>query len=244
MESVDELAKMEERLGFRSAWNIVPHKYPVDRGLLEDLKHRGHEIGVHGYNHDGRLFESRRLFSRRAELINQAIESFGSTGFRAPMVHRNLQWLQALDIDYDASCFDVDPFQAMAGGVGGVWPFFAGKFVELPYTLPQDHTLFVSLGETTPRIWIEKLAYLRKLAGMAMLITHPDYLDTPERLEIYRIFLEHLAEQTDCWKALPREAASWWRLRDNLEVHGSERPPQLIGPSSQRARLFSLSDFL
>jgi peptidoglycan/xylan/chitin deacetylase (PgdA/CDA1 family) len=244
MELVNDLAKIEERLGFRSAWNIVPYKYPVDRGLLEELQQRGHEIGVHGYNHDGRLFESRRTFSRRVKPINRAIESFGSTGFRAPMVHRNLQWLQDLEIDYDASCFDIDPFQAMAGGVGGVWPFFAGKFVELPYTMPQDHTLLISLGETTPKVWIEKLAYLRRLAGMAMLITHPDYLDSPERLDIYRAFLEHLAEQTDCWNALPCEVASWWRLRDNLEVNIGERAPQLIGPSSQRARLFSLSDLL
>jgi hypothetical protein len=158
------------------------------------------------------------------------------------MVHRNLEWLQALDIDYDASCFDVDPFQAMPGGVGGVWPFFAGKFVELPYTLPQDHTLLVSLGETTPRIWIEKLAYLRRLAGMALLLTHPDYLDTIQRLDVYRMFLEHLAEQADCWNTLPHEVASWWRQRDNLEIVASGGSSKLIGPMAQRARICSLSD--
>ncbi len=178
----DKLADVEEQFGFRSAWNIVPHDYKVDLGLIADLKGRGHEIGVHGYNHDGRLFESHRTFKRRTKPINQAIANFGSKGFRAPMVHRNLEWIGTLNIDYDASCFDVDPFQAMPGGVGGPWPFFAGKFVELPYTLPQDHTLLISLGETTPRIWIEKLGYLRSLAGMAMLITHPDYLDTPRAL--------------------------------------------------------------
>ncbi len=219
---VDKLAALEEQYGLRSAWNIIPYKYKVDPGVLADLKQRGHEIGVHGYNHDGRLFESQRTFRRRTGPINRAIEQFGSTGFRAPMVHRNLNWLQALDIDYDASCFDVDPFQAMAGGVGGVWPFFAGKFVELPYTLPQDHTLLVSLGETSPRIWIDKLAYLRQLAGMAMLITHPDYLDTPQRLDVYRAFLEHLVEQTDCWMALPHEVATWWRQRDSLEIVGGQ----------------------
>jgi hypothetical protein len=156
------------------------------------------------------------------------------------MVHRNLEWQQALDVDYDASCFDCDPFQAMPGGVGGVWPFFAGKFVELPYTLPQDHTLFISLGEETPRIWIEKLAFLRRLAGLAMLVTHPDYLDTPQRLEIYQEFLEHLVEQSECWNALPDQIASWWRQRDEVSIAGSTQSPRLTGPAADRARLFSL----
>ena len=239
---VDKLAALEEEFGLRSAWNFIPHKYNADRELLADLKARGHEIGVHGYNHDGRLFESRKTFDRRTGPINKAISEYGSTGFRAPMVHRNLNWLQALDVDYDASCFDIDPFQAMPGGVGGVWPFFAGKFVELPYTLPQDHTLLVSLGETSARIWIEKFNYLRRLAGMAMLVTHPDYLDSPSRLDVYREFLEYLSEAERCWKALPREISTWWRQRDNMEIVNQDGSNRLVGPMVERARICSLAD--
>ena len=105
------------------------------------------------------------------------------------MVHRNLDWFQTLAAEYDASCFDIDPFQAMAGGVGGVWPFLVGKFVELPYTLPQDHTLFIALGDTTNSIWIRKLEYLRPLAGMALMLTHPDYLMDEHCVDAYRQFL-------------------------------------------------------
>lgn len=250
---IDSLAKIEEEHGLRSAWNIIPHKYKVDLGLLRDLQQRGHEIGVHGYNHDGRLFESKRLFDSRVTPINAALQRYAATGFRAPMVHRNLAWLQSLQVDYDASTFDVDPYQAMPGGVGGVWPFMAGKFVELPYTLPQDHTLLISLGETTPAIWIRKFECLRSLAGMAMLVTHPDYLDTPGRLRPYRDFLGYLAEQSDCWTTLPREIAAWWRIRDSLTVRANE-PPDIRVPSSirspgdgitgdqsERARLVSLA---
>lgn len=236
---VTKLADLEEGLGFRSAWNFIPHKYDIDSGLLNDLKARGHEIGVHGYNHDGRLFLSRRMFDRRAEAINDAIQQFGSTGFRAPMVHRNLNWLQALQVDYDASCFDADPFQAMPGGVGSVWPFVAGKFIELPYTLPQDHTLLVALGETSPRIWMDKLERLKQLAGMAMLITHPDYLDSPQRLGVYRQFLEYLAGQTDTWNALPGSIATWWRRRDASSISPDG---QLAGPIADRGRSVALSE--
>ncbi|WP_417747898.1 hypothetical protein [Rosistilla oblonga] len=237
---VSALASLEEEYGFRSAWNFVPYKYKIDAGLLDDLSSRGHEIGVHGYNHDGRLFESRRTFDWRKDRINEAIGNFKSTGFRAPMVHRNLDWLQGLDVDYDASCFDVDPFQAMPGGIGSPWPFIAGKFVELPYTLPQDHTLLVALGETTPQVWIDKLQYLRQIAGMAMLITHPDYLDTSRRLNIYRQFLEHLREQTDLWHALPRDVATWWRQRDQSTISAVD--DSIEGPAAARGRVVAIDE--
>jgi len=216
MRNVMRIADLEEELGFRSSWNIVPYKYPIDRGLVRELTSRGFEIGVHGYNHDGKLFTSRRVFDARVPAINAALDSFGAIGFRAPMVHRNLEWLQSLDVEYDASYFDADPYQAMPGGVGSVWPFIAGRFVELPYTLPQDHTLFVALKERDGRIWRQKLAYLRALCGMALVITHPDYLDSLERIEVYRRFLIDAREMEDRWHALPRDVATWWRELDVL----------------------------
>lgn len=234
------LAKLEEEYGFRSAWNFVPYKYKIDDGLLDDLSARGHEIGVHGYNHDGRLFESRRTFEWRKLRINKAIDDFQSTGFRAPMVHRNLSWLQGLNVDYDASCFDVDPYQAMPGGIGSPWPFIAGKFVELPYTLPQDHTLLIALGETTPQVWIDKLEYLRSIAGMALLITHPDYLDTSSRLDVYRQFLQYLRQQTDLWHALPRDVAAWWRRRDQSTI--ACNGDGIDGPAAERGRVVAIDN--
>lgn len=241
---VDRLAAVEESRGFRSAWNFIPYKYALDGGLLADLKQRGHEVGVHGYNHDGRLFESRRIFDRRVEPINRALANLASVGFRAPMVHRNLQWLQALDIDYDASCFDVDPYQAMPGGIGGVWPLMVGKFVELPYTLPQDHTLFVTLKQQTSKIWFEKLAHLRSIAGMALMLTHPDYTNSPARRDIYAAYLDRVAEQPQCWHALPHQVAGWWRQRDALQYSQSSDPLLSHEPSPHQARVVSLSDLL
>ncbi len=127
------------------------------------------------------------------------------------MAHRNLRWMQQLNIEYDSSCFDIDPFQAMPGGIGSLWPIVAGRFVELPYTLPQDHTLLVSLGETSDRIWRDKLAFIRRHGGMALMLTHPDYLDSPQGREIYRGFLSHVREIGEFWHVLPREMARWWK---------------------------------
>ena len=185
--------------------------YAVDQGLLDDLRSRGFEIGIHGFNRDGALFWSESYFHKRAQAINVAIQRYGAAGFRAPMAHRNLRWMQALDIEFDSSCFDVDPFQAMPGGVGGMWPFIAGRFVELPYTMPQDHTLLLTLGEKSDRIWREKLEFIKQWSGMALMLTHPDYLDTQQRKDIYREFLLHFRCGEDFWHTLPRDVARWWR---------------------------------
>ncbi len=210
---IDRLAQLEEKAGVRSAWFIIPHKYRIDDGLIRDLRSRGHEVAIHGYNHDGRLFTSRSLFHTRALRINTAVQRFPARGFRTPMVHRQLDWMQELDVEYDASCFDIDPFQAMPGGVGGVWPFRYGKFVELPYTLPQDHTL-LRLGAFSPEIWLQKYELIRRLRGMAMLITHPDYLETSDQLDVYRSFLTEVGGDQGAWYCLPEEVLSWWRQRE------------------------------
>ena len=213
LRNVLRLAQVEEELGFRSSWNIIPYKYDIDLGLIKELESRSFEIGIHGYNHDGRLYASKRIFDRRVAAINEALRKYGAVGFRSPMVHRNLDWLQALDIEYDESCFDVDPFQAMPGGVGSVWPFVAGKYVELPYTLPQDHTLFIALREQDCRIWERKLEFIVQNHGMALMLTHPDYLTSGRNLALYRDFLMRVREGGGFWHALPKDVAAWWRLR-------------------------------
>ncbi|MEM7783711.1 MAG: hypothetical protein AAF623_10185, partial [Planctomycetota bacterium] len=237
---VDKIAKIEESLGFRSCWNFVPHKYKIEPELIEDLKNRGHEVGVHGYNHDGKLFLSRSIFDARSAAIQQAIDRFSANGFRSPMVHRNLEWISELDIHYDASCFDIDPFQAMPGGVGSIWPFVKGDLVELPYTMPQDHTLFVALKEKGIGSWKKKFEFLRKWRAMSLVITHPDYLDSVDRQANYCEYLQFLAQQKDCWHALPKDITNWWNRRhDTLLVDG-----KAVGPAANEANVIKLSLFV
>jgi hypothetical protein len=107
-----------------------------------------------------------------------------------------------------------------------IWPFFCGRFVELPYTLAQDHTLLVVLGERTPRLWIEKVEFLAARGGMALVNAHPDYLRDRRSLAIYEEFLQDLRRRVragTCWHALPREVARWWRERHELIRRASAR---------------------
>jgi len=204
---IPEVMMLEKRYGFKSSWNIVPHKYRVHENVMSHIRAEGHEVGVHGYNHDGRLFFSKREFDRRAPYINEALERYGAVGFRAPMMHRQLEWLQQLNIEYDASCFDSDAYQPFPGGCGSIWPFMAGKFIELSYTMLQDHALFYLLRQTSADLWIQKADWLRERYGMILPITHPDYLREGDNLKVYEELLAHLSEFKDSWRALPREVA-------------------------------------
>lgn len=210
---VMNVADLEESLGFRSSFNFVPERYDVEVELLEELHSRGFEIGIHGLKHDGKLFSSIREFERRAVKINQYLKEYNAVGFRSPLTHRHPEWMQALDVEYDLSFFDTDPFEPVSGGTMSIWPFFLGHFVELPYTLVQDYTLTAVLGETSPRVWLDKVDFIERHHGMALLNSHPDYLRDSESFRIYSMFLSAMNKRGNYWHALPRDTARWWRSR-------------------------------
>ncbi len=213
LEFVRNVADLEESLGFRSSFNFVPEDYPIDTDLINKLRQRGFEVGLHGLKHDGRLFNSRTGFEWSAVKINNYLSRIEAAGFRSPLTLRDPEWMQSLEVEYDLSFFDTDPFEPIPGGTMSIWPFFIGHFVELPYTLVQDYTLTDILKEDTPRVWLEKVEYIRDQQGMALINSHPDYLRAPFRMDIYSRFLSAMQEEQGCWRALPRDVARWWRAR-------------------------------
>jgi hypothetical protein len=51
---LDSFVPLEEAVGARSINFVVPCAWPVDHGRLAEIHARGHEIGVHGYDHANR----------------------------------------------------------------------------------------------------------------------------------------------------------------------------------------------
>lgn len=212
---IPKVIELEKKHGFVSSWNIVPHLYPIKNHILELIKNAGHEIGIHGYNHDGKLYFSKKIFTKRSLYINEAIKKYNAIGFRNPAVHRNLLWQQDLDIAYDSSCFDVDPFQPMPGGTSSIWPFKVGKFIELPYTLPQDHVIWIQLQKQNNEIWEKKSDWLYKNNGMILIITHPDYIMLNDNYKKYEELLIYFKTLQNVWHTLPKDMATFWANRKN-----------------------------
>jgi len=212
-ENIWRVREIEEELGFRSSWNFVPERYELDEGLIQDLKNSGFEVGIHGLKHDGKLFKNKKVFLKRASKINYYIEKYNCLGFASPSTWRNYEYMQNLNMKYDLSFFDSDIFEGQAGGCLSFHPFFLCKFIELPYTMPQDHTLFFLIGEKDDKIWENKMKIIKQFQGMVLMNTHSDYLIKKNLLNIYKEFLMKIKNEHDYWHALPKDAAEWWRCR-------------------------------
>jgi peptidoglycan/xylan/chitin deacetylase (PgdA/CDA1 family) len=214
-----ELADLEEERGLRSSFNVVAEMYPVDHGILRELRERGFEIGVHGLQHDRSLFSSRAEFDRQLPGLAEAARSFEATGFRSPSTHRVHDWLGDLPVSYDCSVPHSDPYEPSPGGCCSLWPFFKGSVVELPYTLPQDHTLFTVLRRRSIDVWLQAVDAIVERHGMVQCLSHPDrgYLADPDKRAFYTSFLDAVAERDRLWKPLPRDLERWWRERDGDE---------------------------
>jgi len=130
VERVTRVAELEKKLGFRSSFNFIAEEYPTPHDQIKYLKEEGFEVGLHGLNHNGNLFESRKKFLRQALRINQYLKDWGVTGFRTPIMYHNLEWIHDLNIEYDSSTFDTDPFEPQPDGVGTIFPFW----VPAPHT--------------------------------------------------------------------------------------------------------------
>ena len=248
---IERLMALERRLGFRSSFNLVPGEdYEVSDQLIRTIDQSGFEVGVHGLEHDGKLYSSKARFGLKAARINSYLERWGTQGFRSPLMQHRLGWLHRLNAEYDCSTFDTDPFEPEPDGVRTIFPFWVPGpngtgFVELPYTLVQDFTLFVILREKTIDIWKEKLDWIAQRGGMAMLITHPDYMcfdgNRIERDEapaaLYEEFLTYVHEKYGdrCWTALPRDVNRFYRNNVPVSTRNTRARICMIGHANYAA---------
>jgi hypothetical protein len=218
-----KLADVEEQRGFRSSFNIVASWYPIDEGILRELRSRGFELGVHGVYHDRSMFSSRESFLSQLPRVREFAEQIGAVGFRSPAVHRVNEWLGELPVDYDCTLPHSDPYEPQPGGCCSVWPFFLGDVVELPWTLTQDHTLFTLLRQTSIEAWRDQVERIEAMNGLVQCLTHPDpgYLGDGDKRARYGELLDFLGERPGLWRALPREVAGWWKLRSGAAEHAT-----------------------
>jgi peptidoglycan/xylan/chitin deacetylase (PgdA/CDA1 family) len=218
----EPLMDLDDAYGMKASFQIVPGgKYHVPSQLLESIRDRGFEVGIQDLNHDGRLYDNRSEFLRRAEIINRHAREYGALGFRAAVLYRRPEWFPALNFSYDMSIPNVAHLDPQQGGCCTVLPYFIGNMLELPVTTIQDYMLFHILGERSIDLWKTQIEMILKKNGMASFIIHPDYINEAGAQAAYKELLAHLqlvSTQKQVWRALPREVNAWWRERSQMRI--------------------------
>ena len=92
--------------------------------------------------------------------------------------------------------------------------------MELPYTLPQDWTVFVLMRNKGVELWKKKLDWIAEHGGMAFMITPPDYMNFDAKgskfneypAEYYEEFLNYVKSKYEgqYWHVLPKDIARFW----------------------------------
>jgi hypothetical protein len=239
MDFCDEVMNVDDAYGTKASFEVVPEtRYEVSRAQVDRMWKRGFEVTIQDLNHDGRLFDNEKEFLKRAQTINRYAAQYGAKGFRAAVLYRKPEWLDALEFSYDMSIPTVAHLDPQRGGCCTVMPYFIGNKVELPVTTTQDYTLFHLLGERSIDLWKSQIDLILRKNGLLSFIIHPDYVIDRAVMELYKTLLGYLqrvrAEQ-DIWCALPSEVDAWWRARSKMNVEQVRGAWRVTGEASESA---------
>ena len=235
------LIDLDEAHGIRASFQVIPEKrYEVTDEYVALIRNRGFEFNIHDLNHDGQLYQERQLFLQRSKKINSYVKKFATSGFRAGVMYRNLDWYDAYEMSYDMSMPNVAHLEPQRGGCCTVFPYFVGKILEIPLTTCQDYSLFQILNDYSIDLWKQQLALLRKRYGLMSFIAHPDYLIDANARRVYESLLQYLqqmVEREKIWMALPGEVDQWWRARHQMRLVQTNGQWVVEGPQSDKAKV-------
>jgi hypothetical protein len=236
-----QLLDIDDSFRIKASYQVVPEgRYPVTPEFLNRLRDRGSEVCVQDLNHDGRLFDDRDEFLRRAALINRYGREFGARGFRSAVLYRKPEWFADLEYSFDMSIPNVAHLDPQRGGCCTVMPYFIGDMLELPLTTIQDYTLFHVLNERSIDLWKTQIELILAKNGLVSFIVHPDYIIESEAQTVYKDLLAMLSElrkREDLWFTLPSDIDSWWRARSRMSIVKDNGSWRIVGEGAERAVL-------
>ncbi|MGA9503086.1 MAG: hypothetical protein WBV31_01545 [Terriglobales bacterium] len=237
----EPLMRLNQRFGIPASFQIVPEdRYEVSERYLDSIRQAGFEINVQDLNHDGRLYNNRDEFARRAAKINEYGRLYRSQGFRSAILYRRQEWYSDLDFSYDMSVPNSAHLEPQRGGCCTVMPYFVGKLLELPVTTTQDYSLFNYLRSFSIDLWKREIDALLEQNGLISFIVHPDYITKGRENHLYQQLLAYLAELRDrksVWVTAPGEIDRWWRQRSKMELVKDGDGWRIEGEGSERARV-------
>jgi len=236
---------IDDSFGIKASFQIVPEKrYAVPESYLETIRNRGFEVNVQGLDHEGNLFQNRKVFLKSSQAINKYALQYEARGFRSPILYRNSHWFQDLHFSYDMSVPNVARLEAQRGGCCTVMPYSLpgnpGRMTELPVTMTEDYSLFHVLNDYSTTLWEQQISIVQKGHGLMNFIIHPDYVTAGRAQDTFRKLLEKMSQlrsNDNVWMPLPREVDQWWRNRNEMDLVQVGQGWKIEGAGSERARI-------
>ena len=202
---VDRFLPLEEAVRATSTSYIVPCAWDVDESLAGAVTDRGHDIGVHGYDHSNLTpFAQPDERRRRLDAALPFARRHGSVGYRAPSLLRTRALLRDLAgrYHYDTSIpTSGGLFPVPNNGCATARPFTVEGIRELPLSMPRDGSLRF-LGHSPAEIaalWIDCADHIARSGGVVVLLTHCErrFSGDERMLGAYRDLLEYVADRPD-----------------------------------------------
>jgi peptidoglycan/xylan/chitin deacetylase (PgdA/CDA1 family) len=202
---LERFLPIEEGVGARSTSFIVPCAWTLDAAAIGEIARRGHEIGVHGYDHSNRTpFAGDEERRRRLDAARPFAEAHAAVGYRAPSLLRTRALLRDLAprYRYDSSIpTSGGLFPVANNGCASARPFSVEGIVELPLSLPRDGSLRF-LGYAPREIfdlWIACAGTIAASGGVLVLLTHCEarFSGGAPMLDVYRRFVEYVASMPE-----------------------------------------------
>jgi peptidoglycan/xylan/chitin deacetylase (PgdA/CDA1 family) len=202
---VSDFLPIEESVGARSTSYVVPCAWPIDHALASAVVARGHDLGVHGYDHSNRTaFADAAERRRRLDGAAALVERYRMVGYRAPSLLRTRALLRDVGVRYryDSSIpTSGGLFPVPNNGCATARPFIVEGTPELPLTLPRDGSLRF-LGHSPveiAKLWMACADTVARARGVVVLLTHCErrFSGNAPMLAAYRTLLEHIARASD-----------------------------------------------
>lgn len=201
------VAEIEQKLGCRSAWNVLTEgPYRLERDRLDEMVREGFEIALHGDSHDMAL-GYRDMEAVRVRLL-RCLDMLGHQvrGFRAPALGYSeplLRILSELRFEYDSS---IKARYVYSSGVSHTLPYLhphGNGIWELPLTVADD-LLFREwhLADNGALRVIDIIVDdIKRRCSMLVINTHP--INLIGRFAFYERMLRRLVEDADVQVVLP-----------------------------------------